>query len=157
MLELELDSETATLALARSLAEVLEGGDVVGLEGGLGAGKTTFTRAAVHGLGLPEETAVTSPTFVLMHCYRGRLPMVHLDAYRLSGPDDMHSLGCEHLVGGDGVAVIEWADRVAAWLPPGCLEIRITIEAPNARSFRLTSDARAPGGLLDRARAALRP
>ena len=61
MLELELDNEAASAALARSLAALLEAGDVVGLEGELGAGKTTFTREAVHGLGVPEETAVTSP------------------------------------------------------------------------------------------------
>ncbi|UCH28728.1 MAG: tRNA (adenosine(37)-N6)-threonylcarbamoyltransferase complex ATPase subunit type 1 TsaE [Myxococcales bacterium] len=83
MLELELDSEAATLALARSLASVLRGGDVVGLEGGLGAGKTTFARGAVHGLGVPEETAVTSPTFALLHQYQGRLPIGHADLYRL--------------------------------------------------------------------------
>ena len=75
MLELELESEAATSALARALAGALQGGDVVGLEGGLGAGKTTFTREAVHGLGVSEETAVTSPTFALLHQYRGRLPI----------------------------------------------------------------------------------
>ena len=67
MLELDLSTEADTLTLARALAEVVQGGDVIGLEGGLGAGKTTFTRGAVHGLGVPEETQVTSTTFALLH------------------------------------------------------------------------------------------
>ena len=76
MRELELQSEADTLALARSLVAVLEAGDLIGLEGGLGAGKTTFARGEVHGLGVSEETAVTSPTFALLHQYEGRLRVV---------------------------------------------------------------------------------
>ena len=98
MLELELDSEADTLALARSLAAVLEGGDVIGLEGGLGAGKTTFTRAAVYGLGVPEETAVTSPTFALLHQYQGRLPIAHADFYRLADEVELEELGVDELL-----------------------------------------------------------
>ena len=98
MLEIELDGEADTLALARSLAAVLEGGDVIGLEGGLGAGKTTFTRGAVHGLGVSEETAVTSPTFALLHQYRGRLPIAHADFYRLTDELELDELGIEELL-----------------------------------------------------------
>jgi len=91
MLELDLGSEADTVALARVLAALLEPGDVIGLEGGLGAGKTTFTRAAVHGLGVPEEIAVTSPTFALLHQYQGRLPIAHADFYRLGDEAELEA------------------------------------------------------------------
>jgi tRNA threonylcarbamoyladenosine biosynthesis protein TsaE len=123
MLEIELDGEADTLALARSLAAVLEGGDVIGLEGGLGAGKTTFTRGAVHGLGVSEETAVTSPTFALLHQYRGRLPIAHADFYRLTDELELDELGIEELLDEGAVLFVEWgrkfpwmASRTVVWV-----------------------------------------
>jgi tRNA threonylcarbamoyl adenosine modification protein YjeE len=123
VLELELDSEADTLALARSLGAVLEAGDVIGLEGGLGAGKTTFTRGAVHGLGVPEGTAVTSPTFALMHRYQGRLPIAHADLYRLADEVELEELGIDELLEEGAVLFVEWgrkfpglAGRVALWV-----------------------------------------
>jgi tRNA threonylcarbamoyl adenosine modification protein YjeE len=123
MLEVELDSEAATLALARSLADVLERGDVVGLEGDLGAGKTTFTRGAVHGLGVPEDTAVTSPTFALLHQYQGRLSIGHADLYRLSNEIEIEELGLDELLDDGAVLFVEWgrkfpgvADRTVLWV-----------------------------------------
>jgi tRNA threonylcarbamoyladenosine biosynthesis protein TsaE len=143
MLELELQSETATLALARSVAELLEGGDVIGLEGGLGAGKTTFTRGAVHALGVSEEVAVTSPTFALLHQYEGRVPVGHTDLYRLGEALELEELGLEELLDDGAVLFVEWgrkfpemAERMVLWVE---LEIvsdearRVTLRPQGAR------------------------
>ena len=143
MLELDLQSETATLALARSVAELLEAGDVIGLEGGLGAGKTTFTRGAVHGLGVSEEVAVTSPTFALLHQYEGRVPVGHTDLYRLGEALELEELGLEELLDDGAVLFVEWgrkfpemAERMVLWVE---LEIvsdearRVTLRPQGAR------------------------
>ena len=143
MLELDLQSETATLALARSVAELLEAGDVIGLEGGLGAGKTTFTRGAVHALGVSEEVAVTSPTFALLHQYEGRVPVGHTDLYRLGEALELEELGLEELLDDGAVLFVEWgrkfpemAERMVLWVE---LEIvsdearRVTLRPQGAR------------------------
>ena len=90
---------------------MLEGGDVVGLEGGLGAGKTTFARGAVHGLGVPEDTAVTSPTFALLHQYEGRVPVAHADFYRLGGEAEVEELGVDELLEEGAVLFVEWGRK----------------------------------------------
>ena len=97
---------------ARQVAAALQVGDVVLLDGPLGAGKTTFTKAIVDALG-GDQAAVASPTFTLLHQYQATLPIVHVDAYRLSGPGDLDGLGFSELAA-EAVALIEWAERVAA-------------------------------------------
>jgi tRNA threonylcarbamoyladenosine biosynthesis protein TsaE len=137
MLELELDDETETLALARTLAALLEAGDVIALEGGLGAGKTTFTRGAVHGLGVPQETAVTSPTFALLHQYWGRLPIVHADLYRLGEDVELEELGLDELLDDGSVLFVEWG-RKSAWVASrAVLWIELEISTDVARRVRL--------------------
>jgi tRNA threonylcarbamoyladenosine biosynthesis protein TsaE len=137
MLELELDSEASTLALARSLAAVLEGGDVVGLEGGLGAGKTTFARGAVHGLGVPEDTAVTSPTFALLHHYEGRLPIAHADFYRLTDEAELEELGVDELVEEGAVLLVEWGRKFPGMASRTVLWVELEIISEIGRRVRL--------------------
>jgi tRNA threonylcarbamoyladenosine biosynthesis protein TsaE len=137
MLEFELQTEADTLALARSLAAVLEGGDVVGLEGGLGAGKTTFARGAVHGLGVPEETAVTSPTFALLHQYEGRLPVVHADFYRLGGEAEVEELGVDELLEEGAVLLVEWGRKFSGMAARTVLWVELEIVSDVARRARL--------------------
>lgn len=137
MLELELESEADTLALARSLGAVLQGGDVIGLEGGLGAGKTTFARGAVHGLGVSEETAVTSPTFALLHQYQGRLPIVHADFYRLTDEVELAELGVDELLDDGSVLLVEWGRKLAAMGDRTVLWVELEIVSDNARQVRL--------------------
>ncbi len=137
MLEVELDSEAATAALARSLSEVLQGGDVVGLEGGLGAGKTTFTRSAVHGLGVSEETAVTSPTFALLHQYEGRLPVGHTDLYRLGDEIELEELGLEELLEGGAVLFVEWGRKFPGMAGRTNLWVELEIVSDTARRARI--------------------
>ena len=137
MLELELQSEADTLALARSLAAVLEGGDVIGLEGGLGAGKTTFARGAVHGLGVTEETAVTSPTFALLHLYEGRLPIAHADFYRLGGEAELEELGVDELIEEGAVLFVEWGRKFPGMSSRTVLWVELEIVSDLGRRARL--------------------
>ncbi|RLB44151.1 MAG: tRNA (adenosine(37)-N6)-threonylcarbamoyltransferase complex ATPase subunit type 1 TsaE [Deltaproteobacteria bacterium] len=137
MLELELDTEVSTLTLARSLAAVLEGGDVIGLEGGLGAGKTTFARGALHGLGVPEDTAVTSPTFALLHHYEGRLPIAHADFYRLTDEVELGELGVDELVEDGAVLLVEWGRKFPGMASRTVLWVELEIVSEVARRVRL--------------------
>jgi len=139
MLEVELDlpDEAETSALARSLAELLQGGDVVGLEGGLGAGKTTFAREAVHGLGVSEETPVTSPTFALLHQYEGRLPIGHADLYRLADGIELEELGLEELLEGGAVLFVEWGRKFPETAERTSLWVELEIVSERARRVRL--------------------
>ncbi len=105
----------AVARLAQALAAETEPGDVVALDGPLGAGKTTLVRFAVAALG-GEAEQVQSPTFTLLHQYHGRVPVVHVDAYRLAGPDALAGLGFDELAE-NAVAFVEWAERVLPALP----------------------------------------
>ncbi len=117
-------SESETTAAGRALASTLSSGDVVLLYGDLGAGKTAFVRGLADGLGIsPDE--VNSPTFTLVQEYRGgRLPLVHVDLYRLSDPREIDDLGLDEVAAG-GVLSIEWAEKYRS--PPPHV-IRVTIE-----------------------------
>jgi tRNA threonylcarbamoyl adenosine modification protein YjeE len=115
-IDLFLPDVAATARLAVGLAGHLQAGDVIALDGPLGAGKTTFVRALVVALG-GDAAAVASPTFTLLHTYPGRLPVVHVDAYRLENAGGLLGLGFDELAA-EGVGVVEWAERVADALPP---------------------------------------
>lgn len=116
-----LESPAATARLARSLAPMLVVGDLVVLSGGLGAGKTTFTRALAEAMGVTET--VTSPTFTLARSYRTDGPVLHhLDVYRLDQPADAWDLGLEELLE-DGAVVVEWGELIAPVLPADRLEV----------------------------------
>ena len=133
-------SEEETVALGRRLGELLEAGDVVGLTGPLGAGKTYFVKGIAAGLGVRDTREVRSPTFILVSEYEGRLRLYHVDAYRLVGEEELELLGSRDFVFGDGVTVVEWADRVAGGLP----EERLTVDLGHvdAKSRRLVFSAR---------------
>jgi tRNA threonylcarbamoyladenosine biosynthesis protein TsaE len=107
------------------------------MNGTLGVGKTRLVQAVAQALGVPDG-AVTSPTFVLINEYRGRLPVYHFDAYRLRDMDEFAQLGPEEYFFGDGVCFVEWAERVAAMLPVDRLEIDIESVGENQRVFRIT-------------------
>jgi tRNA threonylcarbamoyladenosine biosynthesis protein TsaE len=121
-----------TGAVAAALAPLLVEGDVVGLAGDLGAGKTTFVRAACQALGVVEP--VTSPTFTIVHEYDANPPIVHIDAYRLASTAEFRSIGSEELLGLDAIAFVEWAGQVHDALPAERLELTFTFGAePDAR------------------------
>ena len=133
-------ADLATLnAWGRRLGELVEPGTVITLSGPLGAGKTTLTQAIAGGLQVPAEQAVTSPTFGIIHEYQGRLPLYHLDLYRLSGEEDeLLELGIDDYLHGRGVCVIEWPDRLGELLPPTRLEVSLSFAGQDRRHLRLT-------------------
>jgi tRNA threonylcarbamoyladenosine biosynthesis protein TsaE len=116
-----------TEALGRRLGALLQPGDVVALSGDLGAGKTVMVRGIVAGAG--SGGRVASPTFTLIREYRGPVPLVHMDLYRIDAPAQLEDLGMEELFDRPGVAVIEWAERAGALLPSGHLWISIAFGA----------------------------
>ncbi|WP_431028212.1 tRNA (adenosine(37)-N6)-threonylcarbamoyltransferase complex ATPase subunit type 1 TsaE [Lysinibacillus sp. LZ02] len=120
-----------TQALAHRLAELLESQHTITLEGDLGAGKTTFTQALAKGLGITRT--VNSPTFTIMKQYNGRLPLNHLDVYRLADSDE--DLGWDEIFYGDAVTVVEWAHLIASELPEERLAITITRINDTERTF----------------------
>src|SRR5438270_6558998 len=124
---IELPDLAATQAFGRRLATLLFPGAVVALVGSLGAGKTHLVRAVAEGLGVRDSRCVTSPTFVLIQEYQGRLPIYHFDAYRLGGAAEFGELGTEEYFAGDGVCLIEWADRVIEALPATHLRIELEV------------------------------
>jgi tRNA threonylcarbamoyl adenosine modification protein YjeE len=113
-----LADSAATRELGCWLGARVRPGDVVLLDGPLGAGKTTLVRALVEELG-GDPAMVASPTFTLMNCYDARFAIAHVDAYRLEHPGQLAALGFDELVE-DGLGVIEWADRVETVIPPAC-------------------------------------
>jgi tRNA threonylcarbamoyladenosine biosynthesis protein TsaE len=129
-------SEVDTERLGQALAAALPGGTVVALIGTLGAGKTRLVQAFAAAHGIPRDAA-TSPTFVLVNEYRGRLPIYHIDAYRLRDEDEFIELGSEEYFESAGVTFIEWADRVANCLPAEHLEILCEAVGENSRRFTL--------------------
>jgi len=132
--------EADTLSFGRKLAADLRAGDVVLLRGDLGAGKTVLARGIAVGLGVPAEE-VRSPTFTLVNPYQGRLLVYHLDLYRIERPGDLDELGLEEILGGEGVAIVEWGERLGAWRPRRHLEVTIEDRGGSERSLELV-DAR---------------
>jgi tRNA threonylcarbamoyladenosine biosynthesis protein TsaE len=130
-------SVAETRALAAEVAPLARPGDLVLLAGDLGAGKTVFVPGFARGLGVVEP--VTSPTYVLAHPYQGRLPLLHLDVYRLEHLQELHDLGISELLDDGGVTVIEWGDVVASALPADFLEVRIVADDDEDGDDRLLS------------------
>ena len=116
-----------TRGLGEAIGRLLTGGDVIALSGDLGAGKTAFVQGAARGLDVEEP--VVSPTFTLVREYRGRVPVHHLDIYRLDREQDVLDLGLDEMLEDGAVVFVEWGDAVAGLLPADHLSVRITMAA----------------------------
>ena len=126
------NSAAETRELGKRLAELLKAGDVILLEGELGAGKSELARGVARGLGITET--VTSPSFTILNVYEsGRIPLYHFDWYRLESSEELYELGMDEYLGGDGIALVEWPGMCPDAVPADCLRIRITAEAENVR------------------------
>jgi tRNA threonylcarbamoyladenosine biosynthesis protein TsaE len=136
-LRLYSGSTGCTVELGRFLGERAEAGDVVALRGDLGAGKTVLARGVARGLGVPEPVPVTSPTFTLINEYEARLRLYHIDLYRLGEPDELETLPWREALFGEGVAVIEWPERMEERLPEERLEIVLEIAGDDERRILL--------------------
>jgi len=124
-----------TFELGRRIGAVLPSGQVVALVGPLGAGKTQLVKGIACGNGLSDARTVTSPTFVLVNEYTGRLHLYHLDLYRLHGAEALEALGFEEMFADGAAAVVEWADRATEAMPEDTLWIRIVVEGESLRRF----------------------
>lgn len=125
LFELCSASPEETRAIGRNIAPLLEAGSVISLEGGLGSGKTELAKGIAQGLGIAEE--ITSPTYAIISEYPGPLPLYHMDAYRLKGPDDFIGAGAGELLSGGGICIIEWGGIVRELLPGNTIFISIEI------------------------------
>ncbi len=122
-LVLSSKSPEQTLYWGKCLGRLLEGGDVVALVGELGAGKTTLTQGISDGLGVSDECYVTSPTFTIINEYMGRVPVYHLDFYRIDSLSEVENMGLEEYFQGKGVALVEWAEKIEPFLPVNYLMV----------------------------------
>ena len=127
-----------TIALGERLAKYFKKGDIVCLEGDLGGGKTTLIKGVAKGLKIAAEK-VNSPTFVLMNAYQGRLPLYHFDLYRLENTGEISAIGYEEFLYGDGVSVIEWAERLGALTPKEYLRVELKHKGENERSIKISA------------------
>lgn len=126
MFEVQTRSAEETRGWGQKLGKLLSRGDVVCLSGDMGSGKTVFAQGLAAGLGVSER--VTSPTFLLVAEYEGRIPFYHIDAYRLEKTSEVEELGLEEYMEARGVVAIEWPEKVAAVMNFTCLQVEIFVE-----------------------------
>lgn len=150
MMKLQMISkeEKDTLQIAETLANYLEEGMVLTLSGDLGVGKTTFTKGIAKGLQI--EARITSPTFTIVKEYEGRLPLYHMDVYRLEYAEE--DLGFDEYFYGDGISVVEWAEFIEEFLPENYLAIQIERIDDRIRSITFTAEGKKYETLLEKLR-----
>ncbi len=135
--EIVSKNPAATIALGKRLGKTFQGGEVLGLIGELGSGKTTFVKGIAAGLGIKGREPVNSPSFVLMREYEGKSPLYHFDAYRLTEASGLlrleQEIGLEDYLFGKGVSVLEWANRIESLLPKDYLRIEFEYDDKHRR------------------------
>jgi tRNA threonylcarbamoyladenosine biosynthesis protein TsaE len=141
--------------LGRIIGSVLKGGEFLALSGALGTGKTALVRGIATGLGASPQ-AVSSPTFVLLHEYRGRLPLAHLDLYRLQSWREVESIGLDDYLSGPTVVAVEWADRAPGMLPDDLLEMQLRHRTVQSRSITFRATGPVSAALLARIKTCMR-
>jgi len=129
-----------TERLGAAIGNISKKGDCICLDGDLGTGKTTLTQAIALGLKVPERCYVTSPSFAMMHEYQGRMPLYHMDFYRLNDSNDILELGLDEYFYLDGLTVIEWAERAPEILPENRVTIEIKLRDDETRIVRFFTD-----------------
>lgn len=122
--------------LGRSIGALCRSSDVISLRGSLGAGKTVFAKGVARALGIEE--AIVSPTFTLVQEYDGRIPMYHMDLYRITSEEDFQMIGGEDMLYSDGVCLIEWSEIINDMLPDGTLFVQIAVNSDQSRTVTLT-------------------
>ena len=134
-------SENETRVLGARYGRTLAAGDVVALQGNLGAGKTQFIKGICTSLGI-EESLVSSPTFTVVNEYSSRIPVYHIDMYRIERLDEALAIGIEEYLFSDGICLIEWPEILEPLLPPDSISIRISYNDGDLRSFELLTPDR---------------
>lgn len=123
-MRLESNSEANTIDLGKEFASKLSVGDVVCLEGDLGAGKTHFIKGIAEGLGI-DASKVSSPTFNIVNEYTGEIPLYHFDCYRIEREEEMQEIGFDDYLFGDGISVIEWPSKISGLIPENAIKINM--------------------------------
>lgn len=132
MLTFITNSEEETINLGKKIGSLLKKGDVIAMQGTLAAGKTTITKGIAQALEIKDT--ITSPTFCLISEYYGKMPLYHMDVYRLDGGEDFVNLGTDDMIYGEGVSIIEWSEKIMDELPKKTIILKIT---PNPDGTRL--------------------
>lgn len=141
MITVTTASAEETIAFAEKLGAMLKGGDVIAYKGGLGAGKTTFTRGLAIGMGLPDE--VSSPTFALVNEYRGKaLTLYHFDMYRIMNEEALETTGFYDYLSDDCVIAVEWSENIADCLPKNIITVTIEKIGEEERRIEVKGDER---------------
>jgi tRNA threonylcarbamoyladenosine biosynthesis protein TsaE len=156
VLEWMSTSEAQTIAFGRQLGAHLQAGDVLLLLGSFGMGKTHLTKGIAAGLGA-DLNDVNSPSFVLINEYmadaaHNHMPIYHVDLYRIETEHALSTVGLEQCLDGDGVCVIEWAERAKGWLPPDQIVVEFAEEGPNTRRLRLRAHGARPAAIVSQLR-----
>ena len=126
-----------TQALGEKLGKTLKPGDIIALIGDLGTGKTCLTQGIARGVGIAPGEVVSSPSYILINEYNGKIPIYHVDLYRLETAAEITDLGLSEYIEGDGICIIEWAERITDGLPDTYIKIYITWEDENTRSIKI--------------------
>lgn len=150
MREFQTQNVQETIALGALIGAQLTPNAVIALVGTLGSGKTHLVKGIAQGNNAPNDTTVNSPTFVIVNEYPGDLHLYHIDAYRLSGTDELQALGFEEMCLSGGAVLVEWADKVTDALPEDHLSIAIEITSESSRQFTCLAHGEPASALLDR-------
>lgn len=135
-LSFKTNSAEETIELGKKIGSMLKPSDIIAMEGTLAAGKTTITKGIAGALGIEDN--ITSPTFCLISEYYGsKMPLYHMDVYRLDGPEDFLNLGVEELLFGQGVCIIEWSEKIKSVLPSKTITLSITPEDDGSRKIEI--------------------
>ena len=145
------NSPEDTIGLGRKIGKLLKAGDVVALVGNLGAGKTVIANGLCCGLEV-KESYITSPTYTIINQYDGRVPVYHIDLYRLKNSSELYNLGWDEYIYGYGVCVIEWADKAGEMLPEEYLTVNIEVTGTNKRKITLQAKGQSYKSLLGKVR-----
>ena len=130
------NSPEETMHLGRKIGKLLKQGDVIALVGNLGAGKTVIANGLCSGLGV-KQSYITSPTYTIINQYDGRIPVYHIDLYRLSDSRELYNIGWDEYIYGTGTCIIEWADKAAEMLPEEYLMVNIEVTGKDKRKITL--------------------
>ena len=135
MLNFTTHTPEETISLGEKIGNKLKKGDVIAMQGTLAAGKTTITKGIAKALGISDT--ITSPTFCLISEYYGKMPLYHMDVYRLEGGEDFVNLGTDDMIYGDGVSIIEWSEKIMDELPKRTIILRITPHDDGSRTIEI--------------------
>lgn len=135
-LNFQTNSAEETIELGKKIGSFLKGGEIFAMQGTLAAGKTTITKGIAQALNVKDE--ITSPTFCLISEYEGKIPLYHMDVYRLNGGEDFINLGAEDLIYGKGVSIIEWSEKIMEELPKSTIILKIEpVEGTTQRKIEI--------------------